>query len=133
MLGSAAGETKGKRRGESGPHLAPQRFSMRNCVPPVECSNLDDESNTTQLFHLPYNLAAVSYDRGVLQESIMYLEIIITRVFDGLRLLLRTMLLLPPKCSSQYKNAVKPTRHTRSSFHEMVRKSSHINSIFILC
>lgn len=80
-----------------------------------------DGAASTQLFHMPYNLAAVSYDRGVLQETVMHVEIFITRLFDGLRLLLRTLLLLPPQHRGIHHNASKPPRHRRSSFHEMVR------------
>lgn len=79
------------------------------------------DAASTQLFHMPYNLAAVSYDRGVIQETIMHLEIFITRLFDGLRLLLRTFLLLPPQHRGMHHTASKTPRHRRSSFHEMVR------------
>eukprot|EP00892_Ulva_mutabilis_P007490 jgi/Ulvmu1/5112/UM021_0129.1 len=92
-------------------------------APPLPDHVLQGSGATnSQLFGMPYNLAAVSYDRGVLQETIMHLEIFVTRLFDGLRVLLRSLLLLPKTQSTRRPSS--PIHGRRASFHEMKHVSS---------
>lgn len=104
---------------DTGPKSAEQHSCPDMLAPPLpsHVSQVQGHSNT-QLFCMPYKLAAVSYDRGVLQESIMHLEIFVTRLFDALRMLLRSLLLLPP--SKPMRSPSVTVYQRRSSFHEMV-------------
>ena len=78
--------------------------------------------HTAQLF-LPktYNLShnALSYDRGVLEDTMLNLEVFVTRLFDSLRGILRSILLAPAKSVKQPEAPMMQSR--RASFNDMVR------------
>lgn len=123
-----AGEDEEKRRSETQPRI---RQPCHKCSPPLQSK---ENVSTAPLFHMPYNLAAVSYDRGVLQETIMHLEILITRIFDGLRLLFHPVLVLPAKSKKHTQKRANLTNLRRSSFHEMVSLSlGQCTAIVALC
>jgi hypothetical protein len=68
-----------------------------------------------------YNLShnAVSYDRGVLEDTMLNLEVFITKVFENLRIILRSVLLLSRKPVKQPEAARLHMR--RASFQDMVQ------------
>ena len=78
--------------------------------------------HTAQLFLAKtYNLShnALSYDRGVLEDTMLNLEVFVTRLFDSLRGILLSVLLAPAKRVKQPEARMVHTR--RASFHDMVR------------
>jgi hypothetical protein len=78
--------------------------------------------HTAQLFVAKnYNLSqnAVSYDRGVLEDTLLNLEVFITRMFENLRVILRSVLLVPARNVKQPEAAKRHIR--RASFQDMVR------------
>jgi hypothetical protein len=72
------------------------------------------------LFHSPYALAAVSYDRGILEEVTIYSEIFVTKLFAALRVVLRILLLLPPGGKLNHSTSHRKSQR-RSSFQSTVR------------
>lgn len=90
--------------------------------------------HTAQLFLAKnYNLSqsAVSYDRGVLEETMINLEVFVTRMFDNLRGMLRSILLVPTR-SFQQPEAPRPYTR-RNSFQDLVRSRLRQPFIMHLC
>jgi hypothetical protein len=76
--------------------------------------------HTAQLFlSKNYNLTAVSYDRGVLEETMINLEVFVTCMFESMRVIARAILMIPKK---EDKPAAGLQRYNRrASFQDMVR------------